>query len=301
KLPVGKLLGLGSIADVALGSSNNYNITANVLQMISAAAMLGGEHQLQLGPGIKLPGLLGLKLDLAIGEPAQNTPFFAVGGAGTLVRTAQVRLLLTLDVGSEGVVSYLANVHVPIFIDVASAEAQLKSISCPQGPGSATVRLGVKPGVAGIYLGDTDIDLMKNFSKTPVVKATTIAEVKAVFLKVAELRGRVQLPLGNPKEEIKTFTSADIAAKRVQTASTSKLVGSLFGGLITGLDLEVVLIGALPLPLGGLTQLLGILLQPLAPAVDGLLFGILDLLGVKLGEADVQVTGVLCQRAVLTQ
>ncbi|HHV66087.1 pilus assembly protein TadG-related protein [Brucella intermedia] len=301
KLPVGKLLGLGSIADVALGSSNNYNITANVLQMISAAAMLGGEHQLQLGSGIKLPGLLGLRLDIAIGEPAQNTPFFAVGGAGTLVRTAQVRLLLRLDVGSEGVVSYLANVHVPIFIDVASAEAQLKSISCPQGPGSATVRLGVKPGVAGIYLGDTDIDLMKNFSKTPVVKTTTIAEVKAVFLKVAELRGRVQLPLGNPKEEIKTFTSADIAAKRVQTASTSKLVGSLFGGLITGLDLEVVLIGALPLPLGGLTQLLGILLQPLAPAVDGLLFGILDLLGVKLGEADVQVTGVLCQRAVLTQ
>jgi len=301
KLPVGKLLGLGSIADVALGSSNNYNITANVLQMISAAAMLGGEHQLQLGSGIKLPGLLGLRLDIAIGEPAQNTPFFAVGGAGTLVRTAQVRLLLRLDVGSEGVVSYLANVHVPIFIDVASAEAQLKSISCPQGPGSATVRLGVKPGVAGIYLGGTDIDLMKNFSKTPVVKTTTIAEVKAVFLKVAELRGRVQLPLGNPKEEIKTFTSADIAAKRVQTASTSKLVGSLFGGLITGLDLEVVLIGALPLPLGGLTQLLGILLQPLAPAVDGLLFGILDLLGVKLGEADVQVTGVLCQRAVLTQ
>lgn len=301
KLPVGKLLGLGSIADVALGSSNNYNITANVLQMISAAAMLGGEHQLQLGPGIKLPGLLGLKLDIAIGEPAQNTPFFTVGGAGTLVRTAQVRLLLTLDVGSEGVVSYLANVHVPIFIDVASAEAQLKSISCPQGPGSATVRLGVKPGVAGVYLGDTDIDLMKNFSKTPAVKTTTIAEVKALFLKVAELRGRVQLPLGNPKEEIKTFTSADIAAKRVQTVSTSKLVGSLFGGLITGLDLEVVLIGALPLPLGGLTQLLGILLQPLAPTVDGLLFGILDLLGVKLGEADVQVTGVLCQRAVLTQ
>ncbi len=41
KLPVGKLLGLGSIADASLGSSNNYNITANVLQMITAAAMLG--------------------------------------------------------------------------------------------------------------------------------------------------------------------------------------------------------------------------------------------------------------------
>ncbi len=47
--------------------------------------------------------------------------------------------------------------------------------------------------------------------------------------------------------------------------------------------------------------LLGVLLTPVAPVIDNLLFGILDLLGVKLGEADVQVTGVLCQRAVLTQ
>jgi uncharacterized membrane protein len=248
-----------------------------------------------------LPGLVGLKLDIAVGEPAQQTPFFAVGGAGTLVRTAQIRLLLALEVGNDGIVSYLANVHVPIFIDVASGEAELKSISCPQGPGSATVKLGVKPGVAGVYLGDTDTDLMRNFSKTPVVKKTTIAEVKVLFLKVAELRGRVELPLGNPKQEIKTFTSADIAAKRVQTADTNKLVGSLFGGLISGLDLEVVLIGILPLPLGGLTQLLGILLTPLGPPVDGLIFGLLDMLGIKIGQADVQVTGVLCQRAALTQ
>ena len=301
KLPIGKLLGLGSIADASLGSSNNYNVTANVLQMITAAAMLGGGNQVKLGSEIGLPGLVGLKLDIAVGEPAQQTPFFAVGGAGTLVRTAQIRLLLALEVGNNGIVSYLANVHVPIFIDVASGEAELKSISCPQGPGSATVKLGVKPGVAGVYLGDTDTDLMRNFSKTPVVKKTTIAEVKVLFLKVAELRGRVELPLGNPKQEIKTFTSADIAAKRVQTADTNKLVGSLFGGLISGLDLEVVLIGILPLPLGGLTQLLGILLTPLGPPVDGLIFGLLDMLGIKIGQADVQVTGVLCQRAALTQ
>ncbi len=51
-----------------------------------------------------------------------------------MVRTAQIRLLLELEVGNNGIVSYLANVHVPIFIDVASGEAELKSISCPQDP-----------------------------------------------------------------------------------------------------------------------------------------------------------------------
>lgn len=303
KLPVGKLLGLGSIADASLGSASNYNITANVLQLISAAAMLGGDHQLQLGTGLKLPGVLAFKLDVAVGEPVQKTPFFTVGGAGTLVRTAQIRLLLTLEVGNDGLVSYLANVHVPIFIDVASGEAELKSISCPQGPGSATVKLAVKPGLAGVYLGDTDIDLMKNFSKTPVVRKTAIATVKLLVADIAELRGRVELPLGNPKQEIVTFTPADIAAKRIKTVGTNQLAGSLFVGLVKGLDLEVVLLGflPLPLPLSGLTQLLGTLLTPLGPTVDGLLFGVLDLLGVKIGQADVQVTGVLCQRAVLTQ
>ncbi|KAB2680101.1 MULTISPECIES: pilus assembly protein TadG-related protein [Brucella/Ochrobactrum group] len=303
KLPVGELLGLGSIADASLGSANNYNITANVLQMISVAAILGGNHQLQLGTGLKLPGVVAFKLDVAVGEPAQKTPFFTVGGAGTLVRTAQIRLLLTLEVGNDGVVSYLANVHVPIFIDVASGEAELKSISCPQGPGSATVKLGVKPGLAGVYLGDADIDLMRNFSKTPVVRKTAIATVKLLVADIAELRGRVELPLGNPKQEIVTFTPADIAAKRIKTVGTNQLAGSLFVGLVKGLDLEVVLLGflPLPLPLSGLTQLLGTLLTPLGPTVDGLLFGVLDLLGVKIGQADVQVTGVLCQRAVLTQ
>ena len=303
KLPVGKLLGLGSIADASLGTASNYNITANVLQLISAAAMLGGDHQLQLGTGLKLPGVLAFKLDVAVGEPVQKTPFFTVGGAGTLVRTAQIRLLLTLEVGNDGLVSYLANVHVPIFIDVASGEAELKSISCPQGPGSATVKLAVKPGLAGVYLGDTDIDLMKNFSKTPVVRKTAIATVKLLVADIAELRGRVELPLGNPKQEIVTFTPADIAAKRIKTVGTNQLAGSLFVGLVKGLDLEVVLLGflPLPLPLSGLTQLLGTLLTPLGPTVDGLLFGVLDLLGVKIGQADVQVTGVLCQRAVLTQ
>ena len=303
KLPVGELLGLGSIADASLGSANNYNITANVLQMISVAAILGGNHQLQLGTRLKLPGVVAFKLDVAVGEPAQKTPFFTVGGAGTLVRTAQIRLLLTLEVGNDGVVSYLANVHVPIFIDVASGEAELKSISCPQGPGSATVKLGVKPGLAGVYLGDADIDLMRNFSKTPVVRKTAIATVKLLVADIAELRGRVELPLGNPKQEIVTFTPADIAAKRIKTVGTNQLAGSLFVGLVKGLDLEVVLLGflPLPLPLSGLTQLLGTLLTPLGPTVDGLLFGVLDLLGVKIGQADVQVTGVLCQRAVLTQ
>jgi len=52
-------------------------------------------------------------------------------------------------------------------------------------------------------------------------------------------------------------------------------------------------------PLGGLgvgdlAKALGVLLTPLGPALDGVVQPLLDLLGLRLGEADVRVHGVLC-------
>ena len=48
------------------------------------------------------------------------------------------------------------------------------------------------------------------------------------------------------------------------------------------------------LGLGDLTKALGQLLTPLAPVLDGVLNPVLDLLGLKLGEADVTVHGLSC-------
>src|SRR5690606_12807623 len=81
QLPVGKLLGLGSLANASIGSGSGYNITANVLQMVSAAVMIGGKHQINIDSGLNVPGLLGVTLEVLVGEPSLNTPFFRVGAA----------------------------------------------------------------------------------------------------------------------------------------------------------------------------------------------------------------------------
>ncbi|WHT41859.1 MULTISPECIES: hypothetical protein [Ochrobactrum] len=60
-------------------------------------------------------------------------------------------------------------------------------------------------------------------------------------------------------------------------------------------------LGLISLDLSGVFSLLGALLTPISALLDNLLFALLDLLGVKLGQADVQVTGVICQQAALTQ
>ena len=49
------------------------------------------------------------------------------------------------------------------------------------------------------------------------------------------------------------------------------------------------------------TKAVGDVLKTATPAVDQLLDGVLQALGLRLGEADIRVTGVCCGRSVLVQ
>ena len=62
------------------------------------------------------------------------------------------------------------------------------------------------------------------------------------------------------------------------------------------LDVTVQVVG-LGLGLGGIVQALGVLLTPLGPVLDAAISPLLDLLGLRLGQADVRVHGVICPDA----
>ncbi|MEO9614957.1 MAG: hypothetical protein ABJG86_01225 [Nitratireductor sp.] len=57
----------------------------------------------------------------------------------------------------------------------------------------------------------------------------------------------------------------------------------------------------LGLGVGAVTSTLGSILGTVTPAIDNLLADLLGVLGVRLGEADVKVSGVRCARSVLVQ
>jgi uncharacterized membrane protein len=302
KLPVGKLLGLGSLANASIGSAGNYSITANVLQLVTASAILGGKHQIELGTGLNLGGLATVIVKIAIGEPAQSTPFFRVGAVGSIVRTAQIRISLYVGLLNSSILGLvtLGDLKLPIYVDVASAEGELKSVSCPAGPQSAKVGIGVITGIAGVYLVNLSDSDFKNLNKKPVVTNFAIAQLKVLGLSVATVNAKAAIALGDDTQRTLSFSYSDIQNKKIQTASSSKLLGGLTSSLLSNMSVDVNLIG-IDLDLTGLFTLLGTLLTPVSALLDNLLFGLLDLLGVKLGQADVQVTGVLCQQAVLTQ
>ncbi|MEL4071438.1 pilus assembly protein TadG-related protein [Ochrobactrum sp. GPK 3] len=308
KLPVGKLLGLGSLANASIGSAGNYSITANVLQMISASVMLGGKHQAEITAPINLLGLITVSFKLYIGEPAQKTPFFTVGAEGSFVRTAQIRLKLYITLlksAADGILS-IGSVELPIYIDIASAEGQLKSISCPAGPKSAQVTVATIPGLANVYLGSLNENDFFGFKAKPTVSAVRIAKVSVLEIlglpSLIDIVARADISLGNNKATNLSFSYSDIDKHTVKTAYSNNVVSSLTTSLMAGMDLDVKLIsGLFTLPLGKAVNLLGLVLSPVSGLIDSILFGLLDLLGVKLGEADVQVTGVICQQAALTQ
>ncbi|WP_409725698.1 hypothetical protein [Pseudorhodoplanes sp.] len=96
-----------------------------------------------------------------------------------------------------------------------------------------------------------------------------------------------------------TFSSADISRKTRKTVGTRDFAASLLSRLVAQTDIDVKVLG---INLGTPDALQGavaaVLKNGVSP-IDRLLSGVLDTLGIGLGQADVWVLGQRCDGAVL--
>jgi len=297
-LPMKDLINLGPLAQLALGdSSGDLHPTLGVMELLTAgAALASGGHQVAVDLGTTVPGLLKTMLLLTIGEPPQHSPWFSVGETGAIVRTAQTRLSLAIELGGAGA---LLGVHiqVPLYLEIAYAEARLASIDCSGGSSLASgVTIDAKPGVVEAWIGAISPGDLADFSRSVDVAPATL-----VKLPLVSISALAHAAMTNNDPTQLRYDAADIRDRTVKTVSTRDFTSSLFGSLLGDLQLKVNVAG---LGLGvppGLTGALNSTLQAIAPTIDGLLYNLLGALGVKLGQADVQVTGAVCGRAVLVQ
>jgi uncharacterized membrane protein len=289
-------------------------VKANILSLLGASAALSnGSRQVDINLGATIPGLAAAKLAIAIGEPMQASAWLAVGEAGTEVHTAQTRLRLTASVGvpnpALGGGVNLLSVNLPLHVEVASAEAKLTDINCLAGrPDRPRVSIAARPGVATLRLADSDTHGFADFSRPQSFRKARIADVslKLLLLKLDLLgiEGQAMATISNGNPTTLTFDSADIAAAKTKTVSTRNLTQSLTESLINNLTLSVNALG-LGLDVTGLlgtikpavTAALSAVTEPL----DTLLYNVLTMLGVGIGQADVRVTGATCGRSVLVQ
>ncbi|MCZ8543127.1 TadG family pilus assembly protein [Mesorhizobium qingshengii] len=314
KIPLSSLVDLGSVGSLGLGQRPaGLGVDASAMGMLTAAAVLAnGTNQAQVDLGATIPGLLSTKLTIAIGEPAQFSPWLSVGEIGTVVRTAQTRIKLVASVGVGtpglgGGISLLA-VNLPLNVEVAYAEAKLTDITCPKGPSSINVSIAAHPGIASLHLANSNSSGFGDFSQPQSFTDAEIADVSLKLLLVniplIQVMGSAATAITNNNPTTLNFNATDIANKTVKTVSTRNISQSLTTSLVNNLSLSVNALGLgidLTALLGAVKPAVVAVLNGVTAPVDDLLYNVLSALGVGVGQADVRVTGATCGRSVLVQ
>lgn len=282
KLNMGQLIGVD--AQAPEGIRNGLDADVSALDLIMAMLEIGGGGR-QMALNIDAPlGLADLKTSLAVGERPNNSPWLTVTAKGDpVIRTAQTRLYLRTR--TTQVLASLAQVELPILIELAPSEAKLKGLTCRP---AKSADVDVRPGLARAWVGSINEAKLGDFKTNLNPQPATILSVLLV-----RLDAKADIEVGDQSFTTAHFSAADIRDQRVQTVKARGLANGLTSTLLQRLEITPVVL-FISLPLGELTKALGVLLSPIGPALDLVLNPLLDLLGVGLGEADVRVHGLSC-------
>jgi len=155
------------------------------------------------------------------------------------------------------------------------------------------VTLGVTPGIVDAWIGNVTKAEMTNFTGKPNPGSATLVNLGAV-----QVSGKAHAGVGNTTPTAVDFSYADITAQSKKTVTTSNLAQSLTGSLLGDLALNIK-VGPLGLPVPGLGTTVTSIIGSATGSIDQVLASLLATLGVGVGQADVWVSGVRCDRAVL--
>lgn len=280
-LKLDQLIGVDADARQGLGRGLDAQVSAMDLLMATLQTA-NQDRQLALDVGART-GLADLDIMLAIGERPNRSPWLTVTGSGDLIiRTVQTRLYLKATaLDKVPLVGLLADVKVPILIEAASAEARLKDIQCE---GTARVVIEARPGVARVRLGEIDEKRLRDFKSELKVKPATLVRILLITIE-----GSADIQIADLNWSELRFSGSEIGSSTPKSVRSKGFVNGLIVTLLRDTRLT-----ALGIPLHLVTQLLAGILAPLGPVLDAVVQPLLELLGVRLGEADVWVHGVRC-------
>ena len=200
-----------------------------------------------------------------------------------IVRTSQARLYLDSRVGGVATLD-IASLRVPILIELAEAQAKLDAISCAGGAANAS---------GSIAIADINTSTLDNF-ETPVTENRALL-AHALLL---DVNAKAHVALGGVTWQTVAFSPSDIAGGVIHTVSTGDILQGVASSLMSNMDLRVALLG-IGIDASAATQIVGAVIKPLSPALDGLVDQVTQLLGVHIGQTDLRVDGVRCGRPTL--
>jgi uncharacterized membrane protein len=292
---------LGDILRVEEGlESGAEGLPVNVMDLVMALAQAGARGQLiNLPLNVSIPGLATAAVQLSIVEPPQiaigRPGFFSDGTPRTQARSAQVRLQLNVELASVFPGGGLVNL--PVVVEGASSHATLVSVRCANRlrPQPETT-VEVDTALARVGIGRYS-NLLSNDNVIAPLPLVNLAGLITVIMP-----NPVVVDVGEAAVDAVDFTGPFVPAVSEPAADHHQTVGldnaSLlesaldelgplmadelqFGGLLGG-----------PLNSLGLSGLLALVVDLLAPVVDlvdAVLGSLLDQLGLRLGNSEIQM------------
>ncbi len=292
-----RLLDLGPYGATPLAETPAASVTVSALDLLMAHAQLAnGNRVVDANLGVGLPGIASARLSLAIGERPQGARWLTIGTEGASAHTAQMRLLLDIRLLGGGGPLGGAQVRLPVYLEVAPADARLARVVCGWQRSDLRVVIDARPGVLDAVVGDVTPALMGNFAK-PV----TPQPAELVRLPLVKVTGQAQAAIRNTTYTPVDFRIEDIERRTPKTVRTTQFTTSLTASLLKDLKLKPEVAGIPLVDVGLVTSAVGNAVSTATPVIDQLVSSVLQTLGVGLGEADVWVLSTRCDGAVLVQ
>lgn len=295
--------------------------------MVAAEVAAVGQPAVNVNTGVNL-GVGTTTLQVQIIKP----PALAVGEGGidpatgkwrTLASTAQIRLFLNTDLGTTnisilnvlglgGLLGLLnkvvsANVHLPLYLEVAPGTAWLESTHCAPTLAASRAIVGVQTGVANLCIGDTPPSMTAQQPFSCNVPASILS---ATLLGISiQVKANVALPAVVPASSSANLTFNGIAGDSDDYQTTNaNAVGSVLTNALSGVaqglattDGLALYIGGSSIPLGSmLSSLITLLTNALSPLLSGLdqiIVPLLNVLGAQVGVATVHNQSLICGAA----
>lgn len=235
----------------------------------------------------------------------QPPQYSAIGGAGTTVRTAQMRMFLEAEIADAFALPVLGgtvDVRLPVYATQGSGTATVTKISCATpDPAEGRVDANAVPGLLTFAIGDVDPSQLSG--PPPTVNDASILDVTVAGASISVTASSNSSISGAPRDLTFTDPFTEDNYQVVPLASpTDDVVAdswtSISPGTISITGLPQITADAIELQLG---PLISSVLTPLAPLIDDV-FGVLQsAFGLESGYMKVADTYLRCSRPMLAQ
>lgn len=283
---------LADIVDLGPLGGIDYNsgtsaIEVDAYSLLRALLEISHGKHYDVAFDLSAAGLAKASARLVGGSGWERSPWLTVTSAKDhVLRSAQSRLLLDVETNTGSLL--LPRLKLPLYVELAEAEARLTDIVCKGDPAHHGVTIAVTPSIGSVAIAGIDAARMADLDEAmPLSQATLFASP------LVKVQGKSEVELGGLTARRVHFSMPEIKARTVKTVSTNDLTQAIAASLIEDVDLKVSALG-FGVNAGALTTLVGTTLRTVGPAIDGLLFQITEAAGVKLGAADVRVDKARC-------